>query len=81
VKTEVELRLAVEKAGIQGIMKLKAFSATFDNPARFPFIVTEWAEVTQLRWTDSYPALPQRNKVIRSVAQIVLNLLQIQNKS
>lgn len=80
VKKEVELRQAIEKAGIQGIMKLKAFSATFDNPARFPFVVSEWAEGTQLRWTDSYPALPQRNKVIRSVARIVLDLLQIQNK-
>ncbi|KFY67772.1 hypothetical protein V497_00236 [Pseudogymnoascus sp. VKM F-4516 (FW-969)] len=80
VKREVELRQAIEKAGIQGIMKLKAFSATFDNPARFPFIVSEWAEGMQLRWTESFPALPQRNKVIRSLAQIVLNLLQVQNK-
>ncbi|KFZ07804.1 hypothetical protein V501_06207 [Pseudogymnoascus sp. VKM F-4519 (FW-2642)] len=60
--------------------KWAAFSATFDNPAQFPFIVSEWAEETQLRWTESYPALPQREKVIRSVARIVLDLLQIQNK-
>lgn len=80
VRREAELRLAIEKAGIQGITKLKAFCATFDNPARFPFIVSEWAEGTQLRWTESYPAIPQRDKVIRSVARVVLDLLQIQNK-
>lgn len=80
VKKEVELRLAIEKVGILGITKLNTFSATFDNPARFPFIVSEWAEGTQLRWTESYPAVPQRDKVLRSVARIVLDLLQIQNK-
>lgn len=80
VKKEADLRLAIEKAGIQGIMRLRAFSATFENPARFPFIVSEWAEGTQLRWTKSYPALPQREKVLRSVARIVVDLLQIQNK-
>ncbi|KFZ04010.1 hypothetical protein V502_10481 [Pseudogymnoascus sp. VKM F-4520 (FW-2644)] len=80
VKREAELRLAIEKVGILGITKLNTFSATFDNPARFPFIVSEWAEGTQLRWTESYPAVPQRDKVIRSVARIVLDLLQIQNK-
>lgn len=80
IKKEAELRLAIEKANITGITRLNTFSTTFDNPAGFPFIVFEWAEGTQLRWTESYPALPQRNKVIRSVAQIVLDLLKIQNK-
>ncbi|KFY00197.1 hypothetical protein O988_03455 [Pseudogymnoascus sp. VKM F-3808] len=80
VKKEVELRQAIEKAGIQRITKLKAISSTFDNPARFPFVVSEWAEGNQLRWTESYPALPQRNEVIRSVAQVVVDLLQVQNK-
>ncbi|OBT82269.1 hypothetical protein VE02_08904 [Pseudogymnoascus sp. 03VT05] len=40
-KNEAELRLAIEKVGIAGITRMKAFSATFDNPARFPFIVSE----------------------------------------
>jgi hypothetical protein len=80
VKNKAELRLAIEKAGISGITKLKAFSATFDSPARFPFIVSEWAEGTQLPWTETYPAQPQREKVLQSVARIVLDLLQIQNK-
>lgn len=80
VKREAELRLAIEEAGIAGITKLKAFSATFDNPVRFPFLVSECAEGTQLRWTESYPALPQWEKVLWSVARIVLDLLQIQSK-
>lgn len=80
VKKEVELRLAIGTAGVPGIPRLKTFSATFDNPARFPFIVSEWSEGGQLRWTESYSAISQRDKVIRSVALIVLDLLQIQNR-
>jgi hypothetical protein len=77
---EAELRLSIEKNKIGGIPRLITYSATFNNPARFPYMVVEWAEGTQLRWTESCPALPQRNKVIRSVAHIVLNLLKIQNE-
>jgi len=33
-----------------------------------------------LRWTECSPPIPQRNKVIRSVARITLELLKIQNK-
>lgn len=75
-----ELLLTIEKNKIASIPRLNTFSATFDNLARLPYMVVEWAEGTQLRWTESCPALPQRNKVIRSVARIVLNLLKIQNK-
>ncbi|OBT94441.1 hypothetical protein VE01_07189 [Pseudogymnoascus verrucosus] len=64
-KREAELRLAIEKSGIARMTRMKAFSATFDNPAQFPFIVSEWVEGTQLRWTESFPELPQRDKNIR----------------
>ncbi|KFY74438.1 hypothetical protein V499_05554 [Pseudogymnoascus sp. VKM F-103] len=71
VRREAELRLAIEKAGIQGIMRMMAFSATFDNPVRFPFIVFEWAEGTQLRWTESFPAVSQRDKVHRKYSHFI----------
>lgn len=73
VKREAELRLAIEKAGILEIPRLK----TFDNPARFSFVLSQRAEGSQLRWTESYPAVPERNKVTRSVARIVLDLIRI----
>lgn len=71
------MRLATTKARMPGIPRLKTFSATFDNPARFPLIISEWAEGSQLRWAESYPPVPQRDRVLRSVARIVLGLLQI----
>ncbi|KAM5446987.1 hypothetical protein MaudCBS49596_006167 [Microsporum audouinii] len=80
VEREVALRLAIEKNAITGIPKLKTFSATFNNLARFPYIAVEWAEGTQLQWTETWPNVPQRDKVIQSVAHTVISLLKIQNK-
>lgn len=81
VEREAALRLAIEKNAITGIPKLKTFSATFNNLARFPYIAVEWAEGTQLQWTETWPNVPQRDKVIQSVAHTVISLLKIQNKS
>ncbi|EEQ31393.1 conserved hypothetical protein [Microsporum canis CBS 113480] len=41
----------------------------------------EWAEGTQLQWTETWPNVPQRDKVIQSVAHTVISLLKIQNKT
>lgn len=76
---EVGLRRHIESANINLFQKLIAFDTSFDNSLRTPYMILEWADGAPLRWSDSFPQLDIRRKVLRDIANTSLDLLKISN--
>lgn len=74
VEREIQLLDAVRKNQIAHLPSLVAF----DLESVPPLIATSWAEGHALRWCDSSPPPEIRKRILRTVAQVSLDMLSIQ---
>lgn len=73
---EIQFRKAIEGLGIASFQKVTGHAIHGNDLIRAPFITLEWAHGTTLYWTDDFPTnLNHRNKVIRAIARITIDLL------
>ena len=78
---EVKFRKAIENFGIMGFQKMTGYAIEGNDLIPAPFLTVEWAHGVTLRWTDDFPqGLHDRNKVIRAIASITIDLLKIQER-
>jgi hypothetical protein len=79
LNSEVNFRKAIESFGISGFQKVIGYSLEGNDLIHAPFIMLEWVHGVTLRWTDDFPIdVNDRNKIIRAVAKVTIDLLKIQ---
>lgn len=76
VERERDVIQEVGKSGFPWAPTLLGLSLTFENGIGRPFILLSWIEGSHLQWTELDPPRPVRDKILRQVAQIHMNLLE-----
>ncbi|KAI1127471.1 hypothetical protein F5Y10DRAFT_194208 [Nemania abortiva] len=74
VELEIQLLEAIKKARIAHLPSLIGY----DLSSIPPMIATAWAEGQTLQWSDSAPPRHVRNNILKTVVEVTLDLLQIQ---
>lgn len=81
LEQEAECRQRIDTEKLQIFQPMYSFSITPENPIGAPFMVLGWAEGVTLSWSDTHPVGPQREGVLRSVANASLDLISVQETS
>lgn len=74
VAREVQLLEAIRREQISHLPSLIGY----DLDSTPPMIATGWADGHKLEWTEFTPTQPFRNNILKTVAKVTLDLLQIQ---
>lgn len=79
MQSEIETRRRIDAARIDRFQPLLACDATADNDLKHPYMVIGWAQGNPVGWSGSIPKLEaDRQNVLRAIANVCLDLLQVQ---
>jgi aminoglycoside phosphotransferase (APT) family kinase protein len=70
LKTEWKVLETLQSKGFSWSPRPLGCSFTFDNPLEYPFLVLTWGDGVTLRWDDSSPPRPSRDKFLAQLATI-----------
>ena len=81
VQDEVDVMKKLNDAGFHWSPKLIGSDSGFSNPIGHPYLVMNWVPGDALQWTATAPAVENRNKILRQLVQIQLELVNCTQES
>jgi len=76
VEKEIELLQAITRERIRHLPQLIGY----DLEAEPPMVATSWADGDKLEWADFHPPTKIRKSVLKTIAEVTLDLLKIQEQ-
>lgn len=77
ISEEVTWRIKIKEAGLDGLRRMIYHDLTNDNAINSPYIALEWADGKQFKWRDTMPQKQDREKVIKQVVELTMDILRI----
>ncbi|KAK3938555.1 kinase-like domain-containing protein [Diplogelasinospora grovesii] len=72
---EVTMLQQLERSGFRWSPRIQGVSLTFDNETGYPFMALRWIPGSCLSWSPDHPGRDIRDKVLRQLAAIQLELV------